>query len=180
MKSAPPTLTPDPGPTFWNAVHKIGFGDTTKLVLWIEGDMPYFTLLSTTGLFGDWWIRKFAGHTVVIGYSGGRESRTLTGMTEDQAIKVGIDELAGGLGEQIRSQIVHARHFTWSDDPFARGSYSYPTVGMGDARKDLQLSLKNTLYYAGEASNASQDSATVHGALDEGVRVAREILALGK
>jgi hypothetical protein len=49
---------------------------------------------------------------------------------------------------------------------------------MGDVRKDLQLSLKNTLYYAGEASNASQDSATVHGAIEEGRRVAREILAL--
>lgn len=178
MKSAPPTLTPDPGPTFWNAVQKIGFGDTTKLALWIEGDMPYFTLLSTTGLFGDWWMRKFDGLTVIVGYSGGKEARTLTGMTEEDAIRVGIDELAGGLGEKIREQVVHARHFTWSDDPFARGSYSYPTVGMGDARKHLQLSLRNTLYYAGEASNTSQNSATVHGALDEGRRVAREILAL--
>ena len=178
LKVAPPTITPDPGPTFWNAVEKVGFGDTTKLMLWIEGDMRYFTLLSTKGLFGDWWIRKFDGYTVVVGYSGGREARTLTGMTEEDAIKVGIEELADGLGSQIKDQVVHARHFTWSDDPYARGSYSYPTVDMGDVRKHLQLALKNTLYYTGEATNLSLDSATVHGALDEGRRIASDILAL--
>lgn len=178
LKTSPPAIAPDPGSAFWDAVDTIGFGDTTKLTLWVEGDMRYFTLLSTTGLFGDWWVRKFDGHTVVVGYSGGKEARTLTGMPEEEAIRVGIDELAGGLGAEIREQVVHARHFTWSDDPFARGSYSYPTVGMGDARTRLQLALKNTLYYAGEASNTSQDSATVHGALDEGKRVAREIFAL--
>jgi monoamine oxidase len=180
LKAAPPTITPDPGPLFWEAVHKVGFGDTTKLMLWIEGESRYFTLLSTTGLFGDWWMRKFEGHTVIVGYSGGKEARILTGMTEDAAIEAGIAELADGLGPQIKSQVVHARHFTWSDDPYARGSYSYPTVDMGDIRKHLQLARGGVLYYAGEASNLSMDSATVHGALDEGRRVAREILALEK
>ncbi len=178
MKSVPPVISPDPGPTFWNAVSAVGFGDTTKLSLWIEGSFPYFTLLTTTGLFGQWWVRLFGGSTAVVGYSGGREARMLTAMTEAEAIQSGIDELAGGLGDSVRSQIVHARHFTWSDDPYAHGSYSYPTVGMGAARKDLQLNLANTVYYCGEASNTSDDSATVHGALDEGRRVAHEILSL--
>ena len=177
LKATPPAINPDPGPAFWNAVQKIGFGDTTKLALWIEGDMPYFTLLATNGLVGDWWTRSFGGQTVIIGYSGGREARQLTGMSEADAIQTGIDELVSGLGNDIKKKIVTSRHYTWSDDPFARGSYSYPTVGMTTEREALRLALDGTLYYAGEASNLTEDSATVHGALDEGRRVAQDILA---
>ncbi len=177
LKQHPPVFYPDLPASFWNAVRTVGFGNSTKTMLWMGRGTPYFTLLATRGVIGMWWQRRFGDETVLVGFSSGSDATRLTSLPEKEAIQAGIDDLADGMGNAIRHMIVHARHFTWSDDQYARGSYSYPTVGMGDARSKLRLGLENTLYYCGEATSLTESSATVHGGIEEGRRVAREILA---
>jgi monoamine oxidase len=65
----------------------------------------------------------------------------------------------------------------WSADPFARGAYSYVTVGGRTARRRLAAPLAGTLFFAGEATD-DESAATVEGALRSGERAAREILGL--
>jgi monoamine oxidase len=48
-------------------------------------------------------------------------------------------------------------------------------VGGGKAREELAAPVDNTLYFAGEATDA-EEAATVNGALQSGERAAREIL----
>jgi monoamine oxidase len=65
----------------------------------------------------------------------------------------------------------------WGRDPFARGSYSYITVGGGDARLVLAEPVEDTLFFGGEATANDGQGGTVNGALETGERAAREALA---
>jgi monoamine oxidase len=63
----------------------------------------------------------------------------------------------------------------WQQDPFARGAYSYVMVDGSEARAALAQPIEDTLFFAGEATDA--EAGTVTGALQSGVRAARELLA---
>jgi hypothetical protein len=65
----------------------------------------------------------------------------------------------------------------WEADPFARGGYSYVTVGGADARRRLAEPIAGTLFFAGEAADTEGAASTVEGALRTGARAAREVLA---
>jgi len=67
----------------------------------------------------------------------------------------------------------------WLRDPFARGSYSFHTVGSSpDDRRALAAPGPPGVFWAGEATDPDFP-ATVHGALNSGRRAARETLAAG-
>jgi monoamine oxidase len=63
----------------------------------------------------------------------------------------------------------------WQQDPYSRGGYSYVLVGGEGAREELAAPLRETLYFAGEATDRDE-AGTVAGALRSGARAAREIL----
>jgi monoamine oxidase len=65
----------------------------------------------------------------------------------------------------------------WSDDPFARGAYSFVPVGAGQAAHSLATPVSQTLFFAGEATETEGHSATVHGAILTGVRAADAVSA---
>lgn len=160
---------------FATAVHAIGFGNVTKTTLWIDGPVAEFQIL--TGRHGiNFWQRTFGTETVLVGYTGGSRSTELTALSKEEAIAETIRALEDTLDPGIASHITHAHHFTWSDNPYVGGAYSYPKVGMGDAHSILQKPIGSRIYYAGEATHAKGNAATVHGAIEEGRRAARTIL----
>ena len=65
----------------------------------------------------------------------------------------------------------------WQADPYSRGGYSYVRVGGAGARERLGEPLEDTLFFAGEATDADE-AGTVAGALRSGQRAARRILRL--
>jgi monoamine oxidase len=65
----------------------------------------------------------------------------------------------------------------WQRDPFARGAYSYVTVGGEDAREALTAPVGGNLWFAGETTAGNGEGGTVAGALQSGVRAAQAILA---
>jgi monoamine oxidase len=158
-----------------DAIQSIGFGDTTKLTLWVTGTIPYFQILSTKGVFR-FWQHKRADETILVGYTGGDAATELTNMKEREVVQRAIMELRDALDPHIEDQIVYAKHFTWSDNPYVRGSYSYPKVGMGNAREVLGEPVEDTLYFAGEATHTGGHSAMVHGALEMGYKTAERIV----
>lgn len=64
----------------------------------------------------------------------------------------------------------------WMNDPFSRGVYSYQLVGGADAPSDLARPIDGTLFFAGEATDTSGATGTVHGAIASGVRAASQVL----
>lgn len=83
-----------------------------------------------------------------------------------------------GPAVDIAQQFVAFYYHDWQQDPFARGAYSYVTVGGGTARQLLAAPLEDTLFFAGEATDTQDEAGTVTGALESGARAAREALAV--
>lgn len=177
MKKTPPEFLPRLSLGFEQAVRAIGFGNSTKTLLWVEGKFPRFRMLDTEGPVGHWWQRWFGEEKVLVGFSGGTRADELARLPHKEAIQAGIDDLVQGMGSAVRHLIREARHLTWSDDPYSLGSYTFPTVGMEDTRDILARPIEDTVYYCGEATNTRGHAGMVHGAIEEGQRVAREILA---
>ncbi len=64
----------------------------------------------------------------------------------------------------------------WGQDPFAYGSYSYLAKGAkSKQRKDLAKHVDERITFCGEATDRDAP-ATVHGALNSGVRAAEEVM----
>lgn len=177
MKKCPPEFMPALPQAFEQGVRAVGFGNSTKMLFWMSGHLPPFRMIDTDGPVGHWWQRWFGEEPVLVGYSGGARANELARMSEADAIEAGMQDLSGALGAGVRHLISYARHITWSSDPYAYGSYSFPTVGMEDTRDILARPIADTLYYCGEATNTRGHPGTAHGAIEEGRRVALEILA---
>lgn len=173
-----PLFDPELPPELTDAFHAIGFGNSTKLTVWLDDlkSLPDFSVLASDGMFGGFWQRLFGPTPVLVGFSGGTRADQLTAMGEEAAIQTGVEELSRALGRAIRNKIAAVRHFTWSDDPYAMGSYSYPAIGMGSACRTLRKPIEDTVYYTGEAANDQGHSATVHGAIEAGRMTAAQIL----
>ena len=57
----------------------------------------------------------------------------------------------------------------WQTDQFARGAYSYGNVGGANAGQLLAEPIADTLFFAGEATNAEGHNGTVNGAINSGI-----------
>jgi monoamine oxidase len=109
-------------------------------------------------------------------WAGGPKAARLTGSSENFLLRKALESVRSVLGniEDPQAVLVH----DWQADPFARGGYSYVKVGGRGAREELAAPLEETIYFAGEATDAEQ-SGTVGGALASGIRAAQEILNSG-
>ncbi|MCS6882307.1 MAG: NAD(P)/FAD-dependent oxidoreductase [Oscillochloridaceae bacterium] len=162
------------------ALHAIGVGHVTKLILWFDRQLwPEFTVLSTDGQVVTWWPAPGAATPTLMGYAGGPAALRLAARGEAGAIATGLAELTALFGADARAACLGGRLADWSRDPWSLGAYTYSPVSMGDARAILAAPLAETLYFAGEATVTGGHLATVHGAIESGYRAAAEILASG-
>jgi monoamine oxidase len=125
-----------------------------------------------------WWSDERG--PVLIGWSGGPRAERLNRAGRDSLVAEALRTLARLFQvEPARIQDLLVATFThdWVNDPFARGAYSYPPVGMGNMPRVLAAPLAGTLFFAGEATSALGDLGTVHGAFASGRRAAQELLA---
>ena len=87
------------------------------------------------------------------------------------------------LGPKGSDRALEAGFFVhnWQHDAFSRGAYSYVSVGHHEtARSSLARPLDDTLFFAGEATDTEGEAATVAGALQSGVRAAKEVMTQAK
>jgi predicted NAD/FAD-dependent oxidoreductase len=64
----------------------------------------------------------------------------------------------------------------WTADPFTLGSYAYDTVEAPEARKILNTSIQDTLFFTGEYLYEGAEMGTVEAALTSGLDVAERML----
>ncbi len=76
----------------------------------------------------------------------------------------------------LRKKLVASHAYNWADDPHIRGAYSYIPVDGLNLPKMLAAPVKDTLFFAGEATVLDAQTGTVFGALESGLRAAKEIL----
>ena len=108
---------------------------------------------------------------------------TTAGGAGAAAVEATLHTLAAMFGEapdQLRRHLAGWYFHDWTEDPFARGAYSYMPAGALPASGRLAEPVADTLYFAGEHTTTTGHWGTVHGALQSGAAAAAAILAAGR
>ena len=126
-----------------------------------------------------WW--SDARGPVLTGWAGGPRADALLKLSPAQLESVGLEILTKILYgspsvDNLRNRLVGSHYYNWADDPYARGAYSYIPVNGLDLPKLLAAPVADTLFFAGEATVTDGQTGTVFGALETGLRAAREVL----
>ncbi len=173
------TIQFDPEPVALAAAGEIAFGQVMRVTLRFER-MPDFLrpgfLLSDEPVFPTWWTTLPVQAPVITGWSAGPKADDLLGQPKTAVVARALDSLRRIARAEL-PPIAAAYLHDWHADPFFRGAYSYVPAGKFHAREKLAEPIADTLYFAGEAANISGHSATVHGAIESGVRAAKSVIA---
>lgn len=143
-----------------------------------------FPFIASPGLdYTMWWARDSSNRPTITAWAGGDHARRLAPLGHAERIEIALGNLARIVGVQP-STLAHglrqAHHHDWSQNPFARGAYAYLGLGGENAPDRLRRSVRQTLYFAGEALEV-KGGGTVEAALASGKRQSQKIVSrLGK
>lgn len=173
------------------AIDAVGWGQVVRMTLrfrsgfWSRPVAPEFLWKGQGKAFGFvnapgeyfpvWWALNPPA-PVLTGWAGGEAAERLAGLPPARLRKLAIKSLAEIWKTSQRSideQLIDWRTHDWRGDPYTRGAYSFAKAGQEQAGRQLASPLRDTLFFAGEAT--AGDIGTVHGAVDSGLRAAREI-----
>ena len=165
-----------------DAISKIEVGLLNKLYL--RFPKVFWRRSESIGYLSDplgrWpgWINfhAYTNEPVLLALNGGSFAHEVEGWTDEKTVADSLRVLKTIYGEATLEP-TNYQLTRWASDPFAYGSYSYPTVGQGDARAVLAKPLQNVLFFAGEATSEEYPW-TVHGAYLSGLREAERIAKL--
>jgi monoamine oxidase len=124
-----------------------------------------------------WWTTAPLRAPILTGWAGGHAADAM--LAEGSAmIDRALDSMARAFGvprRRIDALLVGSWTHDWQSDPFSRCAYSYAAVGGSGAHAALAKPLRNTLFFAGEATSRDQ-TGTVAGAIESGLRAAKQAL----
>lgn len=124
--------------------------------------------------FPTFWTPSPLRLPLLSAWAGGPKAEALSKLSHDEVVRAAQGSLQAFFGEYPAPAAV--RVYDWQADACARGAYSYVATGGVGAREQLAAPVAETLFFAGEATH-TEAAGTVHGALESGVRAAREIIA---
>lgn len=157
-----------------NAFEKVFLRFPTKF--WDDGVYA----IRQQGPEGRWWhswydLTSLHGTPTLLTFAAGPAAEQIRGWGEERVVESVLAQLRRLYGDRVQHPTrVHIT--AWQDDPFARGSYAYMTVGSTTAdHDDLATPVGGVLHIAGEAT-WTDDPATVPAALHSGHRAASNIL----
>ncbi len=120
-------------------------------------------------------LYKYVKQPILLFFSAGSFSKKTESWTDKKIIDDTMHHLKIIYGNDIPSPSAYLIT-RWGKDPYARGSYSYPSIGSSiKDYKNLAAPVANRLFFAGEATS-STDPSTVHGAYLSGVAAAELII----
>jgi monoamine oxidase len=170
------------------AIRALGVGQVVRALLRFRQPLQArgaqdLTFLHVPGAaFPTFWRAADGEDRVLVAWAGGPAARDLEGRPTGETARAALRSLARGLSRDaatLAAELEAFRVFDWQADPHARGAYSFIPVGALDAVARLAAPLADTVFFAGEATHTAGATGTVHGALDTGERVVREILGRG-
>jgi monoamine oxidase len=122
-----------------------------------------------------WW--SLSSEPVLVGWAGGPAATALLkmppGLRRRRALR-SLAALSGVSYSKLQKAVAGWGHADWTNDPFSRGAYSFTAAGQEDGASILRQPVRNTLFFAGEATAEGPEVGTVHGALSSGIRAAKE------
>lgn len=125
-----------------------------------------------------WWTMAPFRAPLIVAWAGGHAADALLAEGKETQVDRVLDSLATAWGvprRKLDATLSGTYTHDWQSDPFSRCAYSYAGVGGTGAHQALARPVDGTLFFAGEATSADQ-TGTVAGAIDSGLRAAKEIL----
>ena len=129
--------------------------------------------------FPVWWTPYPIRAPLLVGWCGGPAAWALSRESREAVINAAVRSLATLFGMTRRTmarRVLAAFTHDWNNDPYSRGSYSYPGVGGADAAAALARPIRGTVYFAGEHTEGGGRNGTVDGAIASGRRAAELLL----
>jgi monoamine oxidase len=129
--------------------------------------------------FPTWWTAYPVDAPIITGWCGGVRARELARLRTPDIVTRAANALAQQChisARRMRGMVEAAWTHDWTHDPFARGAYSYQKVNGTEAPVALARPLSSTLFFAGEATDTSGATGTVHGAIATGRRAAHQAM----
>jgi monoamine oxidase len=123
-----------------------------------------------------WW--SLSNAPVLTGWAGGPAASALANCGDSALTRRGVKSLSELLDlapDILRKAIRDVRVHRWGRDEWSRGAYSFTMAGHNDAAAKLREPVRDTLFFAGEATADGKEVGTVHGALSSGLRAAGEV-----
>jgi monoamine oxidase len=134
-------------------------------------------LFSQDEWFPTWWTTMPDHIPLITGWATFRCAERLAADTipvADRALQT-LSALLKVERKKLDGLLEEAHFHNWQDDPFSRGAYSYARAGSPDAPEILGRPIENTLFFAGEATDVSGNTGTVHGAIASARRAVLDI-----
>jgi len=137
--------------------------------------------LHSDGFLPQYWATgkgKSDEGRVLTAFVGGSRADTLAQMGVDP-VRFAIEELDEIFGSGVASRSFDRGLIAdWGAEPLVRGLYSYASTETTEAHREaLARPLGGRLFFAGEATDTTGHSGTVHGAMETGWRAAEEVAA---
>ena len=170
------------------AIAEIGFGNVIKMLFrfgtkwWVNHgvrNLADLSFLLSDATVPTWWTQHPAGYPVLTGWFAGPKTDRVSSLTEAELIDMGLASLAEIFDlppDRISRNLVASRAINWSNDPFARGAYSYATPRTREAQSVLRKPVGDAIFVSGEALYGGPDMGTVEAALASGQQTAQTIL----
>jgi monoamine oxidase len=138
---------------------------------------PFGFLFTHHRWFPTWWTP--AASPALVGWAAGARGEAVSHQPKQFVLERALESLSdifalpvSDIAGAIESWHVH----DWQADPFSLGAYTWVKAGGSGAQQQLAAPLEQTLFFAGEATDATGHHGTVHGAMSSGERAAAEIL----
>ncbi|HJQ22085.1 MAG TPA: NAD(P)/FAD-dependent oxidoreductase [Gemmatimonadaceae bacterium] len=190
-------LAIEPAPTVMvRATNELAMGGVVRVV--IQFDEPFWTDAAFAKRIGDerfdtmsfvhghesaafpvWWSHYPIRAPLLVAWRGGPRAYELASMPRERMLDQALESLAEVFGMPRRAvgrHVVAMYNHDWINDPFARGVYSYATVGAKNPFAALARPVDGTLFFVGEHADRGGRNGTVHGAIASGWRAADEVI----
>ncbi|MFL5310515.1 MAG: flavin monoamine oxidase family protein [Myxococcales bacterium] len=127
--------------------------------------------------FPAWWRGSPREVPLLTGWAGGPAADRLKDRDPLAGALDSVARIFGRSRREIDSLVEGVRIVDWGADPFARGAYAYELAGSPpDLLERLAAPVDETLFFAGEAISLTGRGGTVDGALETGLRAAKQLL----
>jgi monoamine oxidase len=163
-----------------HAAARLPLGLADKLFLRVTGDLGLERESHLIGnphdsRTGSYYLRPF-GLPLIECFFGGPGAVAIEEAGLAGAFAFAMDELAALLGNDVRARLRPLAGSSWCRTDHVLGSYSHALPGHASARATLAAQAGERLFFAGEATHAT-DFSTAHGAWQSGERAAGQALA---
>lgn len=162
-----------------DAIDRLNTGHISKVILRLDRAYwpPEMTFLWTPRSTQLWW-RPGQGQPneepLVTAFFGGRDAEALESARTEEVVEEASRQLGEILGQSLAGRVRDARYIAWGVEPYTWMGYSSRPSG-GHGLREALATPCGALYFAGEATSIDHP-ATVHGAIESGMRAAREVL----